>query len=120
VKTIRVLLRDAEGYRWIEDFTIPPITPALKWAQSTVDRFNTTLRPGESVRTVLRVRVIKQHTTNEKMNHEWEKSCLVTQMGKGCSYDTMKCVRCGATGKRYGLGQHGVQPDKEKWRYCRD
>ena len=31
------------------------------------------------------------------------KTNLVTVMGVYGSYDVMKCVRCGITGKRYGL-----------------
>lgn len=38
-------------------------------------------------------------------SHEFDKSNLVTQRGKGGTFDTYKCKHCGLEGKRYGLSE---------------
>jgi len=48
--------------------------------------------------------------------HDWEKISLVTEKG---GYDKMKCRRCGAEGKRYGLGQSGVKVNRKSQQKCK-
>jgi len=75
---------------------------------AVVNRYNATLRPYEIPRVLLCSEVIGEST-----KHEWEKTNLVTIMNKSGvgSYDTMRCIKCGITGKRHGLGQRGVERD---------
>ncbi len=44
-------------------------------------------------------------------HHNWEKINLVTIKMGWQVYDTYKCLRCGAEGKRFGLSPH-VTPNK--------
>lgn len=41
--------------------------------------------------------------TSTLAEHDWEKSCLVTQSGRGGLFDSYRCKGCGATSKRYGV-----------------
>jgi hypothetical protein len=81
---------------------------AEEHAQSIVDFFNRTLRPGERPRKL--VSVTETELKTKIMPHQWEKVSLVTEKG---GYDRMKCSNCGATGKRYGLGLSGVAIDNK-------
>lgn len=61
-------------------------------------------------------RLISSRVAGPSFKHKWEKTNLVTLMGKGGMYDTARCINCGATSKRFGLSKHTV--DKEKFRLC--
>lgn len=50
--------------------------------------------------------------------HDWSKNCLVTQEKKGMLFDLYKCKNCGATGKRFGLGEF-IAPDRKSFRTCK-
>lgn len=84
---------------------VTTLAEAEKWSRDTIDRFNDTLRPGESPRELISVTVDESSSGNIK-KHDWEKSNLVTisPQGGGAFYDTYKCNRCGITAKRYGIG----------------
>lgn len=84
-------------------------------AKQLLHFFNRTRRPGDIRRTFHSVEVLDKHSIEK---HDWRKTSLVTEAG---GYDRMKCERCGITGKRYGLGQHGVIRDKKysAVKYCR-
>ena len=88
------------------------------WARETVERFNETLREGEEAREVVRVEELPEDDPRiPPLRHEWRKTNLVTILAKGRrgSYDTQRCERCGATGKRWGIAGD-VAPDKAKLR----
>ena len=116
-------------YRKAQHYLFPDINEEMYekdvdpfiWGLQTVEWFNETRRVGERKRVYLGCTIISNSISG--MSHEWEKSCLVTQISKGTSYDTMKCKNCGITGKRYGLGQSGTIIDpkykKEKYKYCK-
>lgn len=87
-----------------------PIDDAQKWAVETIKRFNETLRPGESARDLIQV-VVLDADSNEK--HSWGKTNLTTIIDRLGNYDTMKCAKCGITGKRFGLGRGGVKIDSK-------
>src|SRR3954467_5743738 len=79
-----------------------------------LDRFNATLRPGELPRRLVKIAGCEK-SAPKPMPHIWDKASLVTERG---GYDRMRCRACGATGKRYGLGQHGVTLDKRQAQSC--
>lgn len=92
---------------WEESYNKAEVTNselAIAWAQQTIEGFNQTLRQGEIAREVVGVRM---DAGNAELAHEWRKTNLVTiDGGGGASYDTARCERCGATGRRYGLSEH--------------
>lgn len=71
-------------------------------ARDIVDYFNSTLRPGERPRELVRVEVIATVAPHE---HDWEKMNLTTKMFNGRPYDIVRCTRCKITGKRWGLAR---------------
>jgi hypothetical protein len=84
-----------------------------------IERFNTTLYPGEKAREVLGVTEIKNPKT---LSHQWIKSNLFTQTKGGEYFDTYRCEICGITAKRFGIGEY-IRRDKkyeaEKYKYCK-
>lgn len=71
-------------------------------AQSIVDYFNETLRPGEKPRELVRVEVVAEVAPHD---HDWEKMNLTTKMFNGRPYDIVRCTRCKIMGKRWGLAK---------------
>lgn len=98
---------------WKEEYVIDGDNP-YEWAKNTIDNFNATLNPHESPRELVGVEVLDKSEKNNK--HSWTKTNLITIVRGSSVYDTMKCEKCGITGKRHGLGQDGVIPDS-KYRY---
>lgn len=90
------------GMVFKEEYDIDNSQNPLEYAQSLINNFNNTLRPNESARELLEVKVIDKDCKPSIM-HNWEKQNLVTIMGRNGSYDNVKCVNCGVTAKRYGL-----------------
>ncbi|GKS14760.1 hypothetical protein YDYSY3_57600 [Paenibacillus chitinolyticus] len=78
------------------------------WAQAMLDRFNSTLRPGENPRELVSVEVLPE----ESQEHIWRKENVYTIVRGSQVYDKMRCERCGVTGKRHGLVS-GVKRDSE-------
>ena len=89
------------GAPWEEKYTIDDGVDAKKWADDTIKYFNSTLRPGESLRKVVSVKVIKDGRLGE---HQWEKMMYGLQDNGGI-YDTYRCKRCLVTGKRRGISE---------------
>jgi hypothetical protein len=88
--------------------------------RGVLDRYNATLRPHDIPRRLVSIDAIEASAPKPiVVEHRWTKTSLVTESG---GYDRMRCEACGATGKRYGLGQFGVKLDakygKPKWRSC--
>jgi hypothetical protein len=108
---------------WDEEYNLPEVTTikeAKKWAEKTIKSFNDGLRPGESPRTL--VSVEEMNGGSVPVSHHWEKTNLVTVVRNGLLYDTVRCARCGITGKRFGL--NGVTIDKKyrakKYQSCKE
>jgi hypothetical protein len=103
---MRFTIKVSDGQsEWEEPYDKEEVTNPQEWAEETIAWFNTTLRPGERARTLLGVTVQGESTKaeNSSVEHDWEKSNLVTIMGRGRSYDTYRCRNCGVTGKRLFL-----------------
>lgn len=58
MKAIKLTVTDDRGEDWMEDYEIEDHEDAEKWAESTVQAFNGSLRPGELRRTLKKVDVI--------------------------------------------------------------
>lgn len=104
--------------RWEETHTTDNPGPPEEIIEAIIRRFNETLRPGEKARRL--IRIVSSEATKPKpfvMQHKWEKQNLVTISDRHGMYDKMKCKICGATGKRFGLGD--VTPDKPKFAKCK-
>jgi len=89
------------------------------WCLKIIDFFNSTLRPFERPRTLVRCEV---EGAVPPYQHKWVK--LTGEMSttvragpwSGRIYDGMRCEKCGITGKRYGLNSNIVRdtPFKKK------
>lgn len=106
------------GNTWEEKFDKPHVNSqaeAEEWARDTIAMFNATLRENEKPRTLLMVKL-----DGESEVHDWHKTNMVTVIRGGELYDTYRCSRCGATGKRFGLS-HNIVIDKKfaKQTLCR-
>lgn len=115
-----VKYRDEDAPPWNEDEDRPDITSiedAKAWAEYTVASFNNAIRPHEKPRELVGVEDLDDgegSTKKFRSMHNWQKTNLVTIMGKYFgSHDTMECENCGITGKRHGIGDHGVIHDPE-------
>jgi len=87
---------------WIEDYDKPNIytlDKAKAWAEQTIEWFNSTLREGEKPRKVLSVELVNENSDV----HDFQKTNLVTIIKGGRNYDTLICLNCGVTAKRFGL-----------------
>ena len=84
-----------------------------RWAKDLIKRFNATRRTTESKRVLVRVKVKRNQV---KLAHDWHKTNLVTLVKGTTMYDTYRCTRCSATGKRYGVRE--VAPDRGAARHC--
>jgi hypothetical protein len=97
---------------WSEAYN-KPVSDAQKWAEATIDRFNDTLRSHEKPRVLLRVEVAPN---DERLQHDWRKSSLVTEVHGQRMFDRYRCTQCGATGKRHGVNE--VRPDSGTPKWC--
>lgn len=107
-------------YVWEEIYDIDNSKDPQEYAESLVNNFNSTLREGEAARELIGVEIVDSDS-EPKLNHKWEKTNLVTLMNRNGSYDAMKCLCCGITGKRYGIGGsvlRDVQYKAKKYDYC--
>ena len=94
-----IIVVDARGEEWEESYDRNTADPQ-KEAEGIIAFFNSTLRPGERPRTLVKV-VLKDA---ENTNHTWEKmtSGMSVEFRKQI-VDIMRCSVCGITGKRYGM-----------------
>ena len=82
-----------------------------QWGKDIIDYFNSTLHPGESARVFIEAEIIDEETGDPE--HSWNKTNSVTIVKGSTNYDTVKCSRCGVTGKRYGLGRGTINFDRK-------
>src|SRR5574340_881137 len=90
------------------------ISDPIAWGKDIIKWFNSTCKSGERKRVFLGAKILSQQSEE----HNWEKSCLVTQSG---GYDTYKCTKCSITGKRYGLSSTIIRDPKfkaDKYKEC--
>jgi hypothetical protein len=94
----KVRVGDSEG-AWEEEYDKPEVKNPEEWGRSTVDQFNAGLRPGERPRIFFGVtRMGPSDVPGEEfVEHEWEKTNLVTLASGGDAY---RCKNCGVTGLR--------------------
>lgn len=101
---------------WQEDYNHDGDGDPEKIITNLIERFNATLRPREKPRRLVKILSFSFVPQAPKpVPHIWDKASLVTERG---GYDRMKCRACGAKGKRYGLGQHGVTLDSRQRKSC--
>lgn len=73
---------------------------AREFAEKTLAYFNATLHRGELPRVFTgQVELLGEGT---KM-HRWRKLNIITQSDQHGNFDLLKCERCGAKARRYGL-----------------
>jgi hypothetical protein len=96
---------------WKEEYVINDSDP-IEWAKNTIDKFNSTLNPHESPRELVGVEVLDELEKNNQ--HNWSKTNLITIVRGSSVYDTMKCEKCGISGKRYGLDGWVIRDSKYK------
>lgn len=120
MKFILVVQHSEGGEAWEEHYDIAAIDSLEKaqaWAQSTIQKFNDTLRPHEKSRKIVSVAL-----AGKSDKHLWHKTNLMTISDPRLGlYDTMKCENCGITGKRFGVSE-AVKLDSKfrakKYRLC--
>lgn len=113
---IKVTYRDEPGDSWVEDYNRPEIKTeedAREWAYALIDNFNNTLRPKERARKVLDVTF---EDNKAQASHDWHKTNLVTMFSGNHFYDTLICLECGVTAKRYGIDNVCLDPKYRKAR----
>ena len=97
---------EGSDHTWDEPYDKPEVTDqasAQKWAEGIIEFFNGSLRPGESPRELVGVKV-QEGTEGSRKDHKWSKQNLTTQRdNRGALYDSMRCSECGITGRRYGM-----------------
>jgi len=106
-----------EGTEAIGWYYLPPGTsknqdfsgeiPVCKWCAYTVETVGFEVKPIEGRHEDHEF--FQERVGDESCNHDWEKESLVTEVG---GYDKMKCLKCGAEGRKYDLGG-GVIPEWE-------
>jgi hypothetical protein len=110
MKEYTAIIKEGD-FQWEEVHKIPDNLDPEETIRINVDRFNRFNR-----RSYIFVKLVRKRKGSSKQVHEWKKVSLVTEKG---GFDKMKCCICGATGKRYGLGQNIVTVDSKYDRtYC--
>ena len=105
---------------WWEDYnesSVVDMPSAEEEGRKMVRLYNWTLRPGEAPRTFIEAQLVGEG----ELDHDWEKTNLVTVTGKhGASHDTLRCKRCGCEARRYGLSniRRVGKWAKPKWEHC--
>ena len=113
----KLVLKTDDSREWEEEYEENTDDP-LEWGRKLIDRFNKSLKLGESKREVVDVTISYERS---RLVHIWEKTNLVTISNNQGSYDTARCSLCGVTGKRFGLGQNiRLDPKYKKMdpKYC--
>jgi hypothetical protein len=104
---------------WSEDYNraeILNLQEAAVWGENLIQRFNNSLRPGETPRKY--VGVEEAPDSDALIPHEWQKTNLVTIIKGLQVYDTAICLRCNITAKRFGLDGYTIDPKFKKHLSC--
>jgi hypothetical protein len=108
---------DPDADAWTEDYDFDGDGDPEKIIGDLLDSFNATLKPKELPRRLVKILSFSfVPVASKPVPHIWDKASLVTEKG---GYDRMRCRACGAKGKRYGLGQHGVTLDNRQPESCK-
>lgn len=108
------------GEPWTENFNedhVQTQAEAEEWAKNTLEYFNRTCGPGEPRREIISV-TIGEGSAPEK--HHWLKVNLVTLSDHRGMFDKVRCPKCGAEARRYGLTRiaRGKKWKAAKWENC--
>jgi len=125
MKLILVVKRKGapDSSAWEETLDVPrmPDDGAYDYAEAIIRRFNNTLKPGESPRAL--VDLYEDIDAKEVIEHDWEKTNLITINDRNGLYDAYRCCKCGITGKRFGLGRNVTRDGKysaKKYENCKE
>ena len=108
---IKLVYKDIIRKETFADLVVDDMT-ALRHCQFLINRFNETLREGESPREVLRVRTLPEIP---QLYHNWNKISFNTDKNGCYQY---QCAICGATGIRYGVIAF-VTPSRKSTVFCK-
>lgn len=112
----------SDSSAWTEPYVknLGSIEEARIWAQGVIKHFNETIKGNEKKRVLLDV-IVDEDSIDKHLEHDWEKSNLITIKQGHQLYDTYVCKRCNITGKRFGL-EDEIERDKkfkdEVYEYC--
>lgn len=104
IRTVTAIISSGKD-KWEENHPVPEEKNPLSYIKQIVDSFNKERGYDYEV-----IRIVRKRRGKTKQQHNWAKKSLVTEKG---GYDKMVCTNCGATGKRYGLGNYGVKVDSK-------
>lgn len=111
MKEFTVIIKD-EKSTWEEGWCVPENVDVEEFVSKEINDFNKERGYSRSF-----VGIKRKRSIDMKQTHNWDKVSLVTERG---GFDKMKCTICGATGKRFGLGQNGIRVDsKFDPKYCK-
>lgn len=105
---------------WWESYDraeVKNLNDAIEWGEKAVAYFNDTLRPHEKERIFIKAEI----TGESNLEHDWEKTNIMTIIEKHRMFDTYKCSICGITGKRFGLSPSITRDSKymlKKYESC--
>jgi hypothetical protein len=117
---IKVCHAENENCFWWENHNKDEVTDPEKYGKEIIEYFNSTLYPHEKPRKYLGFELINDSIFVKK-NHNWYKTNLITIISGKLCYDTYRCLKCGITGKRFGLNDIVKRDPKykaEKYENC--
>jgi hypothetical protein len=108
------------GEPWTENYSedfIKTQEQAEAWAKNTLAYFNKTCAPGEPTRELISVQ-LGDGDAFEK--HWWVKQNLITLSDHNGIFDKVKCKKCDAEARRYGLTRikRAAKWRAQKWDIC--
>ena len=98
----KIHVKDSRSDWWEEQnrSEVSDLEQAQSFSKFLIKEYNSSLRLHERRRTVIGVEI----GGDRKLDHDWEKTNLVTIMSGYSSYDTARCRVCGCEARRFGLG----------------
>jgi hypothetical protein len=117
---IKVCHVENENDFWWENYDKDEVTNPDVFGFQLVEKYNNSLRHHDKQRKYLGFERIDDSIFVKK-NHDWYKTNLITMISGKLCYDTYQCLKCGITGKRFGLNDIIVKDPKykaEKYNNC--